>query len=139
MGCVNEAALIVACAVAVLALLRVSVSYARYRAAFRYDDDDLDAARRDAARRSRGVRGGKAAEQVAPLLGEFAERFDSADARFLGAPVDFVVFDGLADGVLREIVLVEIKTGGGRLNANERQVRDAVERRAVGYEMIRLG
>ena len=136
---VNEAALIAACALAVVALLRVSVSYARYRAAYRYDDDDLEAARRDAARRSRGVRGGKAAEQIAPLLGEFADRFDPADARFLGAPVDFVVFDGLADGALREVVLVEIKTGGGRLNSNERQVRDAVERGAVGYTMIRLG
>ena len=139
MGDVNEAVLIAACALAVLALLRVSISYARYRATFRYDDDDLDAARRDAARRSRGVRGGRTAEQVAPLLGEFAERFDPADARFLGAPVDFVVFDGLAEGALREIVLVEVKTGGGRLNANELQVREAVERGAVGYTMIRLG
>lgn len=136
---VNEAALIAVCALAVVALLRVSVSYARYRAAYRYDDDDLEAARRDAARRSRGVRGGKAAEQIAPLLGEFADRFDPADARFLGAPVDFVVFDGLAEGALREVVLVEVKTGGGRLNSNERQVRDAVERGAVGYTMIRLG
>lgn len=139
MGGVNEALLIAACALAVVTLLRVSVSYARYRAAYRYDDDDLDAARRDAARRSRGVRGGKAAEQIAPLAGEFADRFDPADARFLGAPVDFVVFDGLAEGALREVVLVEIKTGGGRLNSNERQVRDAVERGAVGYTMIRLG
>ena len=134
----NETFLIAACALAVLALLRVSVSYARYRSLYRYDDEDLDAARRDAARRSRGVRGGRTAEQVAPLLGEFAERFDPADARFLGAPVDFVVFDGLAEGALREIVLVEVKTGGGRLNLNERQVRETVERGAVGYTMIRL-
>jgi predicted Holliday junction resolvase-like endonuclease len=135
----NEPLLIAVAAVAVLALLRVSVGFARYRAVYRYADADLEDARRDAARRSRGIRGGKAAEQIAPLLGEFAQRFDPADARFLGAPIDFVVFDGLAEGTLREIVLVEVKTGGGRLNANELQVRDAVEHGAVSWSMIRLG
>jgi predicted Holliday junction resolvase-like endonuclease len=135
----SEPALVALCAAAVIALLRVSISYARYRATYRFGEDDLDAARRDAARRSRGVRGGKAAEHLAPLLGEFAERFDLADARFVGAPVDFVIFDGLAEGELREIVLVEVKTGGGRLNANELQVREAVERGEVSYELIRLG
>ena len=134
----SEPILIAVCAVAVFALLRVSISYARYRAVHRFGEDDIAAARRDAARRSRGVRGGKAAEHLAPLLGEFAERFDLADARFVGAPIDFVVFDGLAEGDLREIVLVEVKTGTGRLNASELQVRDAVERGAVDYRMIRL-
>lgn len=134
----NEPLLIAIAVLAALALLRVSVGYARYRALYRYDDEDLEAARRDAARRSRGVRGGKAAEQLAPLVGEFAERFDPADARFLGAPVDFVVFDGLASGELREIVMVEVKTGAGRLNSNELQVRDAVDRGRVSYEVIRL-
>jgi len=124
--------------VATLALLRTAIAYARYRALHPYDEDDLEEARRDAARRSRGVRGGRAAEQLAPFAAGFAERFDPADARFLGAPVDFVVFDGLAAGELREVVLVEIKTGGGRLNANERAVREAIDGGRVGYELIRL-
>jgi predicted Holliday junction resolvase-like endonuclease len=34
--------------------------------------------------------------------------------------------------------LVEIKTGGGRLNANERAVREAIDGGRVGYELIRL-
>lgn len=123
---------------ATLALLWVAVSYARYRATFRYDDEDLREARADAARRSRGVRGGRAAEQLAPLVGSFAERFDPADARFLGAPVDYVVFDGLAAGELDEVVLVEVKTGSGVLNANERQVREAIACGRVSYELIRL-
>ena len=134
----NEPLLIVIAAVAVLALLRTAVAYARYRAVYAYSDDDLDDARRDAIRRSRGVRGGKAAEQLAPFAPGFAERFDPADARFLGAPVDFVVFDGLADGDLREVVLIEVKTGGGRLNGNERAVREAIESGRVSYELLRL-
>jgi predicted Holliday junction resolvase-like endonuclease len=135
---VSEPALIVVAVVALLALLRTAVSYARYRAVFRYAEEDLEAARRDAARRSRGVRAGRAAEQLAPLAPGFADRFDPADARFLGAPVDFVVFDGLAGGELREVVLVEVKTGSGRLNANERLVRAAVAEGRVGYELLRL-
>ena len=134
----NEPLLIVIAALAVLALLRTAVAYARYRAVYAYSDDDLDDARRDAIRRSRGVRGGKAAEQLAPFAPGFAERFDPADARFLGAPVDFVVFDGLADGDLREVVLIEVKTGGGRLNGNERAVREAIESGRVSYELLRL-
>jgi predicted Holliday junction resolvase-like endonuclease len=135
---VNEPLAIAIAVLAVLALLRTAVAYARYRALHPYDEDDLEAARRDAIARSRGTRGGRAAEQLAPLVPEFAERFDAADARFLGAPVDYVVFDGLADGALREVVLVEVKTGGGRLNANERAVRDAIAEGRIGYELLRL-
>jgi predicted Holliday junction resolvase-like endonuclease len=134
----SEPLLLAALTAAVLALIRVAVAHARYRAIYRYDDEDLTAARRDAARRSRGVRGGRAAEQLAPLSPAFGERFDPGDARFLGAPVDFVVFDGLANGELREVVLVEIKTGSGRLNANERAVRAAIADGRVGYELLRL-
>jgi predicted Holliday junction resolvase-like endonuclease len=135
---VNETLAILIAAVALLALFRTAVAYARYRALHPYDEDDLAAARRDAIARSRGMRGGRAAEQLAPLAPGFAERFDPADARFLGAPVDFVVFDGLADGDLQEIVLVEVKTGGGRLNANERAVQAAIVDGRIDYEVLRL-
>jgi predicted Holliday junction resolvase-like endonuclease len=124
--------------VAVALLVLVAVKYAAYRARYRFDSDDLDAARADAVKRSRAVRGGQASEQMAPLLGEFAERFDPADARFLGGPVDYVVFDGLGEGRVRSVVLVEVKTGGSRLSANEVRVRDAVDEGRVGYEVLRL-
>jgi predicted Holliday junction resolvase-like endonuclease len=134
----NETVALIVAGLALLLLARTAIAYARYRALHPYSDDDIEDARRDAIRRSRGVRGGRAAEQLAPFAAGFADRFDPADARFLGAPVDFVVFDGLARGALREVVLVEVKTGGGRLNGNERAVRDAVDGGRVGYELIRL-
>ncbi len=134
-----EALPTIVAALVALALLRTAVAFARYRATYRYGDEDLAAARRDAVRRSRSALAGRSSEQLAPLFDGFAERYDPADARFLGAPVDFVVFDGLGNGELREVVLVEVKTGAGRLNANERQVRDAIDEGRVGYELIRLG
>ncbi len=121
-----------------VALIWVSVAFARYRLVYRFGEADVLAQRRDASKRSRSVVAGMTAEQLAPLLGEFGERFDPGDARFLGAPVDYVVFDGIASGKLRQVVLVEIKTGGSRLNANEREVQRAVREGRVGFEIMRL-
>ena len=65
-------------------------------------------------------------EQLVPYLPDFP--FNPKDARFLGSPVDFVVFDGLSDGGgdVRRIVFVEVKTGDAELSTRERRVRDAV-------------
>ncbi len=125
-------------ALALIALVVVSASYLRYRLTHRFDTTDIEAARRDAARRSRGVLTGKAGEQLAPLVPAFSQRFDPTEARFLGAPIDYVVFDGLGSGELREIVLVEVKTGRGRLNANELEVERAVAEGRVSFEVLRL-
>ena len=53
-----------------------------------------------------------------------------SEARFLGAPVDYVIFDGLGSGLLREVVLVEVKTGKSKLTPNEREVEQADHGRA---------
>ena len=125
-------------ALALTALVLVSGSYLRYRLTHRHAATDIEAVRRDAARRSRGVLAGKAGEQMAPLVPAFSQRFDPTEARFIGAPIDYVVFDGLATGELREVVLVEVKTGGGRLNANELEVERAVAEGRVSFEILRL-
>jgi predicted Holliday junction resolvase-like endonuclease len=95
------------------------------------------AVRRDAVLRSEAVTTGKISEQLLPFFPEF--RFNPRDARFLGAPVDFVVFDGLAEGAVRRVVFVEVKTGGGRLSARERLVREAVEAGRVGWLELHAG
>ena len=84
------------------------------------------------------ARRGEAGEQLAPLAPGFHDRFDPSEARFLGAPIDYVVFDGLGSGELREVVLLEVKTGGSRLNANERQVERAIAEGRVRFETLRL-
>ena len=96
------------------------------------------AARKDATRRSRNVLGGKAGEQLAPLVPEFSDRFDPSEARFLGAPIDYVVFDGIGTGELRDVVLVEVKTGRSKLSRNEREVELAVREGRVRFEVLRL-
>ncbi len=92
--------------------------------------------REDAVQRSLAVTAGKVHEQLVPYLPEFA--FNPKDARFLGSPVDLIVFDGLAAGDVRRIVFLEVKTGGASLTARERQVRDVVESREVVWAELRL-
>jgi predicted Holliday junction resolvase-like endonuclease len=95
------------------------------------------AIRDDALRRSESVVAGKATEHLAPLLPGF--EFDPRDARFLGSPVDFIVFDGMSSGEIQEIVFVEVKTGpAAALSARERLVREAVEGGRVRFLEVRV-
>src|SRR6266566_5281792 len=94
------------------------------------------AIRGDAVQRSQAVTIGKVQEQLIPYLPEF--RYNPKDARFLGTPVDLVIFDGLDDGDVRRVVFVEVKTGGATLTGRERQVRDVIEARAVEWAELRV-
>jgi len=78
---------------------------------------------------------------MAPLLPEFP--FSSADARFIGNPIDFVVFDGYTQvkdekGDTISVVLVEVKKGKGRLTREETMIKRAVEEGRVSWRTIFL-
>ena len=82
----------------------------------------------DAIQRSQAVTVGKITEHLVPHLPNF--NFNPKDARFIGSPIDFLIFDGLNDedeGQLREVVFLEIKTGNSALTRRERLVRDAIK------------
>jgi predicted Holliday junction resolvase-like endonuclease len=91
--------------------------------------------RADAVHRSQAVTLGKVQEQLVPFFPQFP--FNPKDARFLGSPVDFVVFDGLSEGTVERVVFVEVKTGASQLTARERQVRDVVRERRVEWAEMR--
>jgi predicted Holliday junction resolvase-like endonuclease len=90
--------------------------------------------RQDAIDKSQSVTMGKMTEHLVPYLPGFG--FNPADARFIGSPVDLVVFDGLGNDEVKRIVFVEIKTGTSTLSTRERFVRDAIlEKRVEWIEM----
>jgi predicted Holliday junction resolvase-like endonuclease len=91
--------------------------------------------RKDAIQRSLAVTTGKVYEQLVPYLPNFP--FNPRDVRFLGSPVDFVVFDGLSDGQVTRIVFVEVKTGDAQLSGRERRVRDAVQEGRIEWHELR--
>jgi len=94
------------------------------------------AIRENAVQRSLAVTAGKVHEQLVPYLPEFG--FNPKDARFLGSPVDLVIFDGLAAGAVRRVVFLEVKTGGAALTTRERQVREVIDAREVVWAELRL-
>jgi predicted Holliday junction resolvase-like endonuclease len=78
---------------------------------------------------------------MVPLLPEFP--FSSADARFIGNPIDFVVFDGYTiakddKGDTISVVLVEVKKGKGKLTREEALIKKAVEEGRVSWRTIFL-
>jgi predicted Holliday junction resolvase-like endonuclease len=93
--------------------------------------------RLDAVQRSQAVTAGKVYEQLVPYLPDFP--FNPKDVRFLGTPVDLVVFDGLSEGAVRRIVFVEVKTANADLSTRERRVREAVNARRVEWSELRAG
>jgi predicted Holliday junction resolvase-like endonuclease len=95
-----------------------------------------EAVRRDAIQRSQAATVGKVFEQLVPYLPDF--RYSPKDARFLGTPVDFVVFDGLGEDRCDRVVFVEVKTGGSTLSTRERRVRDAIDAGRVIWQELRL-
>lgn len=108
---------------------RAMARFKRWQAEQLLDDQAL------AAKRSRAVLRGQVVEQLAPLFDEF--RYDLRDARFLGKPVDFLIFDGHCDvqagraAELREIVFLDIKTGNATLSTLERRIKECVEAGSV--------
>lgn len=101
------------------------------------------ATRRDAVDRSRHVLKGKIAEHMVPMIPEVFT-YDPSDARFIGAPIDYLIFDGytrVKDGNSDEkitVVLADIKTGSATLSRTERRIKEAVEEGRVRWETIRL-
>jgi predicted Holliday junction resolvase-like endonuclease len=93
--------------------------------------------RRDAVQRSEAVTAGKVHEQLVAYLPAFP--YNPKDVRFLGSPVDLVVFDGLADGRLERIVFIEVKTGGSALTPRERWIKDVIQAGEVEWEELRVG
>jgi len=98
-------------------------------------EQEREGIRRAAVTQSRAVLGGKFVEQLAPYMPEF--RYDPTEARFIGSPIDLVIFPGLATGDPREIVIMEIKTGRNcQLTPQEKKIRQLVEDGMVRWELI---
>ncbi|QHH98994.1 Holliday junction resolvase-like protein [Acinetobacter dispersus] len=123
---------------------RIQAEYEKYIAELELEHKQalLDAQKRS-VNTSRGVLKGKMAEQFAPILPEF--RYLPSDAKFLGDPVDYVVFDGYTDfrdgdGTAEdiEVILLDIKSGGARLSKGQQAIAQAVAEGRIRFETLRI-
>lgn len=94
------------------------------------------AIRQDAIQRSQAVITGRVTEHLMPYMATFP--YNPKDTRFIGSPVDLIVFDGLDEGNLRNIVFIEVKTGGATLSARQRQIRDAISNDKVQWRVLQM-
>ncbi|MDR1636094.1 MAG: hypothetical protein LBR93_02025 [Treponema sp.] len=105
---------------------RIGLSQGRKQEAAEWKGRRLEEIVRARLKQSRAVLGGLVSEQIAPLLPGFP--FDPGDCRFIGKPVDFIVFRGMNEKNIRELIFLEVKTGASRaLSDQEKRLRDAVE------------
>ena len=58
------------------------------------------------------------------------------DSKYLGRPIDLLVFNGLSNGNVKSLSFVEVKTGNADLNEHQESVRDAIEARKVSYKVF---
>jgi predicted Holliday junction resolvase-like endonuclease len=138
------AVIVVAAAIAILVIffssqiirLRYEKRFHEWRdAEILRSQDEIALARKSAVTQSRAVLGGKFTEQMAPYLPEF--RYDPTEARFIGTPVDMVVFPGLAQGDPEEVVILEIKSGKNlQLTPQQKKIRQLIEDGMVRWEEI---
>ncbi len=90
---------------------------------------------------SRAVIKGKIAEQLAPVLPNF--KYLPSDARFIGDPVDYVVFNGyteLKDSNAEsnlEVVILDIKAGQASLSKFQEAIAQAINAGRVRFEVVR--
>src|SRR5262249_41490705 len=93
--------------------------------------------RREFEQRSRSTMRGQIAEHVVPFLPDFPKDLRASEARFIGKPVDFLIFKGMDEQNITELVFVEIKTGKARVTNSEKQVRDAIIEKRVRWHEYR--
>ena len=92
--------------------------------------------RQDAVERSRVTLAGKFTEQIAPYFPDFP--YDPTEARFIGTPVDFIVFKGVAEGEPKEVVFVEVKSGKSKLTGRQNKLKEVIERKKIKWEEYRV-
>ena len=92
--------------------------------------------REDAIKHSRAVLGGQFSEQLAPYLPDFP--FKPTEARFIGKPIDFVVFKGMDEKKIEEVVFVEVKSGQSQLSKVEKTLKSAVENKKISWHEYRV-
>ncbi|MDR0386532.1 MAG: hypothetical protein LBH57_00710 [Treponema sp.] len=113
------------CLASLIMGLRLGMRAGRKREAAEWEGRKVEEIVKARLKASRAVLGGLVSEQMAPLLPGFP--FDPGDCRFIGKPVDFLVFKGMNRKAITEVVFLEVKSGSARsLSDQEKRLRDVI-------------
>ena len=92
--------------------------------------------RKNAIERSKHVIMWQVNEKIAPILPWFP--YNYKDLVFIGKGIDYIVFDWLSTGYLKQIVFLEIKSWNSNLNKNELMIQECLSRKKVYYDVLRM-
>lgn len=102
----------------------------------RHWNEQIPIHRQEAIAKSRAVLGGMFSEQLAPYLPDFP--YSPSEVRFLGKPIDFIVFKGMDNKKIDEVVFVEVKSGNSKINNHEKNLKETIEKKKVRWEEYRV-
>lgn len=92
--------------------------------------------RKDAIMRSRANLGGKFTEALSMYFPDFP--FSPTEMRWVGgSPIDYIVFKGMDNDKIEQVVFLEIKSGKSQLSPREKQIKEVIEKKGVAWRMYR--
>ena len=94
-------------------------------------EEQLPEYRKDAIMRSRSVLSGNFSEQLAPYLPDFG--YSPTECRFMGKPIDFIVFKRMDEKKINEVVFVEVKSGNSKLSQQEKNLKETIKNKRVKF------
>ena len=120
----------------VILVFYLGQKYGAYRKHHEWETTLMPQQRQDAIMRSRAVLGGQFSENLAPYLPNFP--FSPTECRFVGKPIDFIVFKGADGKQIDEVIFVEVKSGNAKINQHEKNLKDAIEKGRVRWVEYRI-
>lgn len=123
---------------------KICAEYEKYIAELELEHQQaIEKARKQSVKSSRAVLKGKVAEQFAPIFPNFP--YLPANAKFLGDPIDYVVFhryheyrEGLVSADQIEVIFIDIKSGQARLHDGQKAIAEAIQQGRVRFETVRI-
>ena len=110
--------------------------YSKYRANEEHKEEIANA-RKDAVKKSKDVIRGQISEEFVTILPEFP--YNMSDCKFSGAPLDYIVFNGMS--ALRngeeaeiEVVFADVKVNTAQRSKVQNGIKKAIEEGRVRFE-----
>tara|TARA_A100001201_G_C4087661_1_gene201052 strand:- start:329 stop:988 length:660 start_codon:yes stop_codon:yes gene_type:complete len=99
----------------------------------------VNKARADSIKRQRSILKGQATEQLAPYINS---NYNPKDYKFIGDPIDYIIFDGMSnintkEDEIKKIILMDIKTGKSQLNKVQKAVKKCIEAGNLEFQVYR--
>ncbi|MEM7821642.1 MAG: Holliday junction resolvase-like protein [Candidatus Aenigmatarchaeota archaeon] len=95
-----------------------------------------DRIREDAIKRSARALSGRVLEKLVPFLKNF--NYNPHDIRWIGDPIDLVIFDGYSEKEFKQIVFCEVKSGESKLNESQKEIKKLIESKKIKWEEFRI-